>query len=419
VFATDVFHLGSSLVVPNQTFATVTSFNEIQICQGEEGRLGLLFGDPHDTNNPRSLLDSLIPELKHGLFSLYLVSTDDYGPEPAPMERDPSKGPDHEYDGAAPESAYRPQSAASEILFGGVNHLHYDACLAWHELSDQMESGKYWSLDLSQVSVGQETLMDATATIIDSGSIFVEGPTEAVAAFAKINTVVCFDLDDNGDAIAVPCDSPLGFDAAATLCTHAILPLVFTTKDGESYQLGGNELSMDVKTSEGDVCFLRIMSNMFLDGWVLGDSFLSRYYTAFDFVNKRIGLAVKAVNASETICEQDWPLDIAYNGQPPPKSAIRPKIAPSMAPLKVPVLEPKIGGNPSVPRTGPSPSSGSGGRLNMLSVGLSVAIVAAAILMVMLVSRRRRSVRYRRAGANRYGLDDNDEMDEVELPGLL
>lgn len=46
-----------------------------------------------------------------------------------------------------------------------------------------------------------------------------------------------------------------------------------------------------------------------LQGWVLGDAFLNKYYAAFDFEKQRIGLAL-AAESSMDICEADMGLDI-------------------------------------------------------------------------------------------------------------
>lgn len=56
-------------------------------------------------------------------------------------------------------------------------------------------------------------------------------------------------------------------------------------------------------------------------GWVLGDAFLTKYYSVYDFVNKRIGFA-KASKESSTVCDTDTPFDLSYDGDHVPISTI-------------------------------------------------------------------------------------------------
>ena len=48
---------------------------------------------------------------------------------------------------------------------------------------------------------------------------------------------------------------------------------------------------------------------------MLGDTFLNKYYSVYDFVNKRVGFAESSEDSS-SICDQDSPLDLQYDGQP-------------------------------------------------------------------------------------------------------
>jgi hypothetical protein len=44
----------------------------------------------------------------------------------------------------------------------------------------------------------------------------------------------------------------------------------------------------------------------------LGDAFLTKYYTAFDFYNKRVGFALASASTVDK-CDTDMGLDIAFN----------------------------------------------------------------------------------------------------------
>lgn len=407
-YAKDVLHLGDDLSVPDQVFAAVTSFHAVQACQGEEGLLGLLFSGGKGAKFP-TVVDNLKAQLRHPIFSLYLDKIDDYPEDPGQPERDPANGPGHEYDGTADAASYRPQAADSEIIFGGVNHKHYKDCLKWHDSTDMDGADIFWNFRLEAVRAFDKDLSGGGVAIIDSGSTFIEGPMDAIAEFAVQNKIECFDLDDFGNAYIVQCDG--GFDAAATNCSNNLEPLKFIAEDGSSYELGAEELFMKVDTVSGEICFLRILGSPGLPGWILGDAFLDRYYTAFNFVDKRIGLAETATENGGSICAEDWPLDIAYDGGP----------APAPSPTKESFVPPKIGGNPSpaVASSKSSPYSDGGGSSSMnASIGMAVAVVVAAILMVSVISCRRRR-RYQRA--DRY--DDqgysNEDVEEMELPGLL
>jgi hypothetical protein len=46
---------------------------------------------------------------------------------------------------------------------------------------------------------------------------------------------------------------------------------------------------------------------------VLGDTFLNKYYSVYDFVNKRVGFA-EAAKSSSSVCDADMHLDLSYAG---------------------------------------------------------------------------------------------------------
>uniref|UniRef100_A0A7S2EJF9 Peptidase A1 domain-containing protein n=1 Tax=Ditylum brightwellii TaxID=49249 RepID=A0A7S2EJF9_9STRA len=328
----DVMRLASDLFIPEQIFAQITSFSSFQTCASEEGVLGLGLNALSSHSFP-STLSKLRGVLKQPIFSVYLNgSIDDYPPleEDEESYNEDSQQPD--YAGNREYGVGHASSANSEVVFGGVNQLHYQGCLTWHNVIDlnaeeNMQIGvdlddldRYWMFTIDKVEVGGTALDQGLLAIVDSGSTYIVGPSFDVGIFADLNGCVCFFLDEEGGmgefSSYTDCDSEEGFDIAVLPdCGAPFFPLELVT-DGVTYTLDRSDLVMEMETGEGEepLCILRMVSSPSFPAWVLGDVFLNKYYAAFDFGNKRIGFA-EGVMQSDDVCEKDTHLNLSVSSE--------------------------------------------------------------------------------------------------------
>jgi hypothetical protein len=390
-YAQDVLRIGS-LAIQDQVFAQVTRVDEFFTCSSEEGIFGLGFSEISYKDDFPTLLQGLQDELRFPIFGMYLDATDDYTAEENPETDD---------------TVYLdPETANSEIVFGGVNQKHYEGCLTWHDViqtenddvynndddSDENDdpSSGFWDFNLDGVEVGGKALPYSNKAIIDSGSTFIVGPSEAIGVMAQVNNVACFDLSSPFGPDFVDCGSPFGFDTAAVECDDTLKDLKFLA-DGETYIMGTKDLVMTMETSIGPLCILRIAGDFELDGWVLGDVFFNSHYAAFDFGKKRVGFARAAKNNKE-ICQSDLAMDISSKGEP------------------ISAIDKSDSSNSS---------EQSGQRLTDAQkfFGAGFAFIAVTVLSVLLLTRRRQ--RYQRADRFDDMVSRNDlAVGDMELPDI-
>jgi hypothetical protein len=385
-YAQDVIRLGDSVTISDQVFAQVTRVNDFITCSSEEGVFGLGFSEIASADFP-TLQTNLIDQLRHPMFSMYLDPSDDYTID---------------HDEESQDDAYlRPVTANSEIVFGGVNQKHYEGCLKWHDVVE-IENGNvddnedaeratgYWYFKLDGVEVGGVSLPYSDSAIMDSGSTYIVGPSEAIGSMAELNDVACFDMSSPLGPEFVDCGSPFGFDTAAVDCDEPLKDIKFMA-DGETYNLAKEDLVITIETSIGPLCILRIVSDFELDGWVLGDVFFNSHYAAFDFGSKRLGLARSAKNSKE-VCKRDLDMDLFLKEGPLPAGFSYSKEADT------------------------SPTERLTSAVKTFVGGF--VFIAAVILSILILTRRRQ--RYHRAGKFDELAASNDlAMGEMELPGIL
>lgn len=373
VHVKDILHLGDSLTVNEQVFAQITSLANFQTCASEEGVFGLGFSMISSHNFPTPI-NNLSSKLRHPIFSLYLDPTDDY-PEPNPTET---------------KTHVQPTSHHSELVFGGVNPRHYIGCISWHSLGQfkEVRTGHtfqgYWDFRLDAVAVGGALLPSSELALVDSGSTYIVGPGAAVQKIAEVNGATCFVMPPGAEPQAIACDSPSGFDAAALECDAPMLSLEFRA-DGATYTLEKEDLISRLETPQGDICILRIQASNDIPGWVLGDVFFNRFYSVFDFQQKRVGFA-KSTKDSSDVCGADSHL---FHDGTPSESGTANRPAPP-SPTAVTYVHPTQAGEGMGPATDgaptiPSPSVHASGR----KFGM-VAVVATALVLLMVIFARRR-----------------------------
>lgn len=242
-----------------QVFAQVTSLHNFSTCEAEEGVLGLAFATKTSNDFP-SVIQNMIDtdHLQYSMYSLYLNSRDDY-PSPGALD-------EHADDNGNLEYGYqRPTSASSQIIFGGVDQRHYEGCLQWHNLGhyDDSKTGGtfpgFWDFTLQDVRFGGSSVSTSNLALLDTGSSYVIGPTEAVGKIAKLNGAKCFDMVQPSKPQLVECSSG-DFDAAVIDCDQPFFNLEFVA-DSRTYVLEKEDLIIETDTSSGTVCVLRLVGS--------------------------------------------------------------------------------------------------------------------------------------------------------------
>lgn len=123
---------------------------------------------------------------------------------------------------------------------------------------------------------------------------------------------------------------------------------------------------------------------------MLGDTFLNKYYSVYDFVNKRVGFA-EAAQHSPTVCDRDTPLDLTYTGEHAPISTIPPEIVKRTPEDQVgPTSVVQSSGSSSASSSKPHQAVADNGLRASQKFGLAAVFLGAIALTLGLIAHRRR-----------------------------
>jgi hypothetical protein len=143
----------------------------------------------------------------------------------------------------------------------------------------------------------------------------------------------------------------------------------------------------------------------------LGDAFLNKYYTAFDFGNRRVGFAVSAEDA-EDLCEADLDFDVAYRATNVDFTA-----SPTRAPTDFTV--PEHNNNTVTSDPNAALNAGGDGPGNGTTVYSALSAVVAVVgfaVMATLVHRKRKSRHFQASVMHaESSMDEDDGFRDVKL----
>merc|ERR1712072_993713 len=171
---------------------------------------------------------------------------------------------------AAPEVAfYLGNQQPGTLVLGGTDASHYTGDFSYVPLAGE----DYWRVALDGIKIKGASQTTCKTAIVDSGTSLLAGPKDDVAKIAKLMNAKSL----MGKEWTVDCS--------------ADLPDITFTLGGKDYTFA----KKDYTIQSGSTCLFAMMG---IDVpaprgplWILGDVFMRKYYTVFDWGNKRLGFA--------------------------------------------------------------------------------------------------------------------------------
>jgi len=165
---------------------------------------------------------------------------------------------------------YLGNNAPGTLMIGGTDSSHYTGDFTYVPL----KSEDYWRIALDDLKVGGTSMTTTKTAIVDSGTSLLAGPKDDVSKIAS----------------KLGATSILGKEYTVD-CSKDLPDIVFTIA-GKDYTFS----KADYTISSGSTCLFAMMG---IDVpapngplWILGDVFMRKYYTVFDWGNKRLGFAL-------------------------------------------------------------------------------------------------------------------------------
>mmetsp|Transcript_8658 Transcript_8658/g.27712 ORF Transcript_8658/g.27712 Transcript_8658/m.27712 type:complete len:496 (-) Transcript_8658:431-1918(-) len=176
------------------------------------------------------------------------------------------------------------QTPGGMLFLGGVDDSYYTGDLHYLPITRK----GYWQFDLDAVSVGGSDVLTKGSAIADTGTSLIVGPTEQLKKV--IGKLGLADAQAGmGGQYSIPCDK------------KGELPTLSFTLGGKTFSLESAEYVLEMELLGKKMCTLGLMP---MDVpkpagplWILGDVFLSKYFSVYDFGNDRVGFAEAVATA--------------------------------------------------------------------------------------------------------------------------
>lgn len=163
-----------------------------------------------------------------------------------------------------------------ELSIGGIDSTKYTGSLTYIPLSSET----YWEVPLSSMTIGGSKVTTATKAVLDTGTSILAGPSAEVKKIATSVGAKASWL--NPKEYTIDCSK------------ISSLPDI-------TVELGGNKFTLsgaDYVINAGVMCLFG-MTGIDIPAprgplWIMGDVFLRKYYTVFDWGKQRVGIAPSA-----------------------------------------------------------------------------------------------------------------------------
>ncbi|KDQ06467.1 hypothetical protein BOTBODRAFT_39586 [Botryobasidium botryosum FD-172 SS1] len=227
----------AGLTATNQVFGAATDYSQSFTYGSSDGLMGLEF--PNLSAYPATpFFNTLIRQRKvdEPIFSFYLAET------------------------------------GSKLYLGGVNPVRYMGRFTWNPVT----TPRYWQIGLDLIRVNGKITSFGIESVIDTGTTVIIGDAQNVRAFYKAIRG-SRSIPGAPGIYRVPCNS---------------IPNDITfTFGGKGYNISPTWFNLGSWREHPSICIGGIIGVDGLRFWILSDMFMRNVYTAFDFVNSRVGFA--------------------------------------------------------------------------------------------------------------------------------